>query len=114
MKVPFLYDFEVHARLLFSLPLMILAELVVYIRVRGLVTQFVERQIITDNLRPTFNAVISSAMRLRNSLAAEIGLLLFVVLAGPFICERHQVWIENAKQDESPNPASAGSTQSDG
>jgi hypothetical protein len=52
---------------------------------RGLATQFVERQIITDNLRPTFNAVISSAMRLRNSLAAEIGLLLFVVLAGHFI-----------------------------
>jgi hypothetical protein len=85
VKVPFLYDFEVHARLLFSLPLMVLAELVVYIQMRGLTTQFVERQIITDNLRPTFNAVISSAMRLRNSLAAEIGLLLFVVLAGPFI-----------------------------
>ena len=85
VKVPFIYDFEVHARLLFSLPLMILAELVVYIRMRGLVAQFVERQIITDKLLPAFNAIISSAMRLRNSLAAEIGLLLFVVLAGHFI-----------------------------
>ena len=85
VKVPFLYDFEVHDRILFSLPLMVLAELVVYTRMRGLVTQFVERQIITDNVRPTFDAVISSAMRLRNSLAAEIGLLLFVVLAGQFI-----------------------------
>jgi hypothetical protein len=85
VKVPFLYDFEVHARLLFSLPLMILAELVVYIRMRGLVAQFVERQIITEKLLPAFNAFISSAMRLRNSLAAEIGLLLFVVLAGHFI-----------------------------
>ena len=90
VKVPFLYDFEVHARLLFSLPLMVLAELVIYIRMRGLATQFVERQIITDNLRPTFNAVISSAMRLRNSLVAEIGLLLFVVLAGPFIWREAQ------------------------
>jgi hypothetical protein len=85
VQVPFLYDFEVHARLLFSLPLMLLAELVVHTRMRGLATAFVERQIITDNLRPSFNAVISSAMRLRNSLAAEIGLLLFVVLAGHFI-----------------------------
>jgi hypothetical protein len=51
---------------------------------RALVAQFVERQIVTDNLRPTFNAVVSSAKRLTNSLAAEIGLLLFVVLAGPF------------------------------
>jgi hypothetical protein len=84
VKVPFLYDFEVHARLLLSLPLMVFAELVVYIRMRALVAQFVERQIVTDNLRPTFNAVVSSAKRLTNSLAAEIGLLLFVVLAGPF------------------------------
>src|SRR3954454_14794556 len=30
VRVPLLYDFEVHTRLLFSLPLMILAELVVY------------------------------------------------------------------------------------
>jgi len=41
------------------------------------------RQIITDNVRPAFNMVISSAMRLRNSLAAEIALLLFAVLVGP-------------------------------
>ena len=51
-------------------------------------TLFVERQIITANLRPAFDAIISSAMRLRNSLAAEIGLLLFVILAG------HLIWQE--------------------
>ena len=88
VRVPFLYDFEVHARLLFSLPLMVLAELVVYTRMRGLEMWFVERQIITDNVRLRFDAVISSAMRLRNSLAAEICLLLFVVLAG------HAIWRE--------------------
>ena len=88
VRVPFLDDFEVHARLLFALPLMIVAEVFVYIRMRGLVTLFVERQIITANLRPAFDAVISSAMRLRNSLAAEIGLLLFVILAG------HYIWQE--------------------
>lgn len=85
MKTPFLYDFEVHARLLFALPLLVLAEMIVYIRMRAITAQFVERQIITDNLRPAFNAIITSAMRLRNSRAAEIGLLLLVVLAGPFI-----------------------------
>jgi hypothetical protein len=83
--VPFLYDFEVHARLLFSLPLMVLAELIVHIRMRAIAAQFVERQIITDNVRPAFNMVLSSAMRLRNSLAAEITMLLFVLLAGPLI-----------------------------
>lgn len=85
VKVPFLYDFEVHARLLFSLPSVLLAERVVYIRMRPLTTQFIERQIITAKVRPAFNAIISSALRLRNSLAAESCLLLFVVLVGPFI-----------------------------
>ena len=83
--VPFLYDFEVHARLLFSLPLMVLAEIVVHLRMLAIAAQFVERRIITDNVRPAFNTVLSSAMRLRNSLAAEIAMLLFVVLAGTLI-----------------------------
>jgi hypothetical protein len=85
VKVPFLYDFEVHARLLFSLPLMVLAEMVVYIRMRAITRQFVERQIIIEDVQPAFNSVVSSAMRLRNSLAVEIALLLFAVLVGPYI-----------------------------
>ena len=85
VAVPFLYDFEVHARLLFSLPVMVLAEVVVHKRMRAIAAQFLERQIITESLRPAFNRVVSSAMRLRNSLAAEIVMLLIVVLAGRLI-----------------------------
>jgi hypothetical protein len=36
-------------------------------------------------VQPAFNTVISSAIRLRNSLTVEIALLLFAVLAGPHI-----------------------------
>jgi hypothetical protein len=85
VRVPFLYDFEVQTRLLFALPLMILAELIVYIRMRAITVQFVERQIITDKLRPAFDAIISSAMRLRNSVATEVGLLVFVFVAGGYV-----------------------------
>lgn len=85
VNVPFLHDFEVHVRLLFALPLMIVAELVVYTRMRAITAQFVERQIITENVRVGFNAVVSSAMRMRNSVAAEIALLLLVFIAGPFV-----------------------------
>jgi hypothetical protein len=85
VEIPFLYDFEVHARFLFALPLLVLAELIVNIRMRAIAAQFVERQIITDGLRNAFNAIIASAMRLRNSMAVEICLLLFVFLAGPLI-----------------------------
>jgi hypothetical protein len=85
VPVPFLYDFEVHARLLFSLPLLVVAELMVYVRMRAITAQFLERHIITEDLRPAFNNLISSAMRLRNSIAVEIGLLVLVFLAGPWI-----------------------------
>jgi hypothetical protein len=86
VPVPFLADFEVHARLLLALPLMIFAEVAVYSRMRAIATQFEERQIITEAVRPAFKAIIRSAMRLRNSLAVEIGLVAFVVLAG------RQIW----------------------
>lgn len=85
VRVPFLHDFEVHARLLFSLPLLILAELVIYIRMRAIISQFLERRIITDDIRPAFNSIISSAMRLRNSRLAELALLITVFAAGPWL-----------------------------
>ena len=87
VRVPFLYDFAVQARFLFALPLLILAETVVNLRMRAIAAQFVERKIITENLRPAFKAAVSSAMRLRDSLAAEILLLLFTFLVGPHLSE---------------------------
>src|SRR6516164_3727049 len=72
VRVPFLYDISAHAPLLFALPLMILAEMVVFLRMRAIAAQFVERQIIRNDALAAFRAVIASAMRLRSSLAAEI------------------------------------------
>src|SRR5690242_12434615 len=85
VRVPFLYDFEVHSRLLFSVPLLVLAEVVVYVRMRSIAAQFVERHIITTAIRPQFDAALASAMRLRNSLAAELATVLLVVVAGPLV-----------------------------
>lgn len=85
VQVPFVHDFEVHARLLFALPLMILAELIVHARMRAIVAQFVERQIITGNVRPAFNAVVSSAINLRNSVVTEVSLMLLIAVAGPTV-----------------------------
>jgi hypothetical protein len=85
VQVPFLYDFEVHARLLFAVPLMVLAELVVHVRMRAIARQFIERHIITDKVRAQFDAALSSAMRLRNSVAVELAILLVVAIAGPWI-----------------------------
>ena len=78
IKVPFLLDAETHARFLVAMPLLILAELVVHLRMRPVVAQFFARDLIPEPDQPRFNAAIESALRLRNSLAAEILLIVLV------------------------------------
>ena len=85
VRVPFLYDISAHVRLLFVLPLMIFAELIVFRRMRAIPVQFIERQIIPNDALAAFQAVIASALRLRNSMAAEIALLMVVAVFGPYL-----------------------------
>ena len=47
VTVPFLLDIEVHTRFLLTLPLLIVAELVVHQRMRPVVRQFLERDLIS-------------------------------------------------------------------
>jgi hypothetical protein len=84
VKVPFAMDLEVHVRFLVALPLLILAELVVHQRLRPVVRQFLERDLIPDTSRARFDAALPSAMRLRNSVAAEVLLFAFVYVVGVF------------------------------
>ncbi len=84
VKVPFLYDVEAHCRLLLALPLLIGAEVTIHRRMRMMILQFVERQIITPSTLPKFEGVIGSALRLRNSPVIELGLLALVFVAASF------------------------------
>ena len=52
VEVPFLLNAEVHARFLLALPLLMLAELTVHLRMRRLLAQFVARDLIPDAERP--------------------------------------------------------------
>jgi hypothetical protein len=80
VAVPFLHDIDVHARFLIALPLLIVSELVVHQRMRPVVTQFVTLGLVPAAVRDRFDAAIKSAMRLRNSLLAE--LLMFAIVYG--------------------------------
>lgn len=73
--VPFLFDLDVHSRFLLALPLLIGAELMVHQRLRVAVSQFVERGLIAPEDRPRFVGIIDAAMRLRNSAAIEVALI---------------------------------------
>jgi hypothetical protein len=82
VRVPFLTDIEVHVRLLLALPLLILAELVVHQRMRPVARQFLDRGLIPESSRARFDAAMASAVRLRNSVAAEVLLIAFVYVVG--------------------------------
>lgn len=78
VRVPFLYDIEVHVRYLVAIPILLIAELVIHQRIRVVVRNFVDTGIITSETLPAFRAAMASAMRLRNSLAVELIMVVFV------------------------------------
>jgi hypothetical protein len=94
IEVPFLWDVELHVRFLVALPLLIVAELVVHRRMRPVVQQFVDRGLIPHDARERFDAAIRSAMRLRNSLTAELLMIAFVYIVGVGILWRTQVALD--------------------
>lgn len=83
--MPFLYDIEMHVRFLVALPLLVAAELLVHQRMRLIVGQFIDRDIITEAVLPKFKEVIASALKLRNSVAIELILFILAFVAGHFI-----------------------------
>jgi hypothetical protein len=88
VAVPFLLDVEAHARFLAALPLLIVAELVVHQRLRFVVRQFLERNLIPESALARFEAAIASALRLRNSMLAEVLLIAFVYGVGVLLIWR--------------------------
>lgn len=80
--LPFMYDLEMHARFLVALPLLIGAELLVHRRLRLVVGQFIDRDVITQAALPRFKAAIASAMKLRNSVAMELSLFILIFVGG--------------------------------
>jgi hypothetical protein len=90
VKLPFLYDVELHVRLLVAIPLLVAAELVVHARMRPVVGQFLERGLIPNAARARFDAAIAAALRLRNSIVAEVLLVAVVYIVGVGVIWRTQ------------------------
>ena len=81
-RLSFFHDVEVHVRFLIALPVLVGAELIVHSRIRPVVRRFVERRIVLPQDLPRFHSAIESAIRLRNSVRVEVGLLVFVYTFG--------------------------------
>jgi len=91
VALPFLLDLELHVRFLFALPLLVIAEIVVHRRMRGIVRLFRERNIVAEADLSCFHAAIESAFRLRNSVVVEVLLLAIVYGAGIQVFWRHYI-----------------------
>jgi hypothetical protein len=110
VAVPFLKDVEVHIRFLITLPLLIVAELVVHRRMRPLIQQFLERNLVPENGLSRFAAAIASAVRLRNSVFAEVLLIALVYGFGILVVWRHYLALDTATWYATPS--AGGSTHS--
>src|ERR1700727_2473460 len=78
LKIPFLRDFAVTARLLVAVPILVLAESRIDRRWRTLVLEFLRSELVDEKTLPSFEAVLERTMRLRDSILPEA---LFVVAA---------------------------------
>lgn len=85
VPVPFITDIETHARFLVSIPLLIIAEVIIHIRLRGVVAQFVERKLLPDAQLQQFTAALHRLFTLRNSKLAEIMLLVLLLPLGYYL-----------------------------
>jgi hypothetical protein len=94
VRIPFLYDVELHARLLLALPLLIVGELYAHRRMLRVKRLFLERGLIPDVARQRFEAAIGSAMRLRDSVVAELLLIAFVLVIGISVVWPRQVAVD--------------------
>ncbi|MGY3264893.1 hypothetical protein [Lysobacter sp. HA35] len=88
VRLPFLHDVEAYARFVVALPLLIFAEIPVHQRIGVAVDQFRERSIVAAAAVPRFEAAITSARRLRNSILVEVALLLGVFVLSPTLSSR--------------------------
>jgi hypothetical protein len=88
-RLSFIHDVEVHIRFLIALPVLIFAELIVHSRIRPVVRRFIERRIVLPDDRDRFENAVESAIRLRNSVPIEIGLLILVYTFG--------LWLWNSR-----------------
>jgi hypothetical protein len=103
--VPFLKDVEIHIRFLVALPLLVAAELIVHQRMRFVVNQFLERELIPASASGQFDAALDSAFRLRNSIVAELLLIVFVYVVGVALLWRHYLALDAATWYATPTAA---------
>ena len=87
VKIPFLYDPSAHIRFLLSVPLLIVAEVVIGPRIVAATRHFIISGLVPENRYQDFDAAIVDTIRLRESNLAE-AIILAITYLGAFISIR--------------------------
>src|SRR6516164_9358253 len=77
VKMPFFYDITAHTRFLFAVPVLVLADIVVGVRLRRVVGHFVAAHLVRDDELGKFQQIILDSLRFRDS---HLGEMIVVVL----------------------------------
>lgn len=81
VKLPFFYDIAAHARFLFAVPVLVLADIPVGARLRQVVRHFVTAHLIREDELVKFGEALLDALRFRDSRVAEIMVLALTYVA---------------------------------
>src|SRR5215472_3414534 len=87
VRIPFLYDPSAHIRFLLSVPLLIVAEVVIGPRIVASTSHFITAGLIPEDRYQDFDAAIVDTIRLRDSNVAE-GIILAITYFGAFVSIR--------------------------
>jgi hypothetical protein len=104
---PLLSHFGVHARLLFAVPVFIVAEAIANRMTAQILPQFVHSDVVRASDVPRFDALLADAVRLRDALSPWmiiVGLAVAWTLTGTFTSPTHDV----AWAADGPAPTSLG------
>lgn len=92
--LPFLFDLA-NLQFFTTVPMLLWAEVIIHRRLRQLVPEFVERDLVAEEDRARFDDAISRALRLRSSLLPEISLLVLALIGGHWLWRTH-AWAPTA------------------
>jgi len=87
VKVPFLYDPSPHIRFLLSVPLLIVAEVVIGPRIVAAASHFITAELVLPEKYQDFDTAVAEGLRLRDSTVAEL-VILAITCLGAFLAIR--------------------------
>jgi hypothetical protein len=81
VKIPFFYDIAAHTRFLFAVPVLLLADIPIGVRLRGIMRHFITAHLVRDDELGKFEAIVIDSLRFRDSHVGEIIVVIVTYLA---------------------------------